>query len=666
MSSAGDTEGSKRSLNEINHEIETEACTQKMDVDVIDVSDGSEDCTARNDGVQIISEQLEDTATQMEGTNITEAHAIEEDVLYRVESANGHTEAHAIEEDMQYKVENADGHPDDWDLGDILKEIEDCGKGMDIDIAREVVDLGRNKDIATVVEETESSEEELDIFDKIECELSDKELGAFCRDASKAFFDEWGLISHQLNSFNHFMSHGLQKVFDDVGMFDVEPDYTKRRSDGLWYRASISFGKVTVEQPSYCTKEGKKLALKPAEARLRNMTYSSPVYIEITIKVYIQEGGKTNEKSKSSSSSLNKDAKNVTVISEEQKKMLIGRIPIMVKSLLCYLSALNYKELLKEGVCSFDIGGYFIIKGTEKVFIAQEERCANRIWVSNTPSWMAIYTPCTSGFSIYKKKVFVKVIKTSKDDKWRAGREVITVNFMSITVPVVLMFYALGVESDLEMMQMINNAFNDHEMRELLLSSIYKAEAEIKDFRRKNKVRDYLNNRLKKCKFQKAEDTEEAIREYLFPYILGYKQKAMFLGYMVNCLLSSYFGRRHVENKDDYKNKRLELAGELLGRELQGLVRHFRNRLAKGIQRELSVHGNIKSMDIYIDASIITNGLGRAFSTGNWSHPHKFGTKCTGIVTSLKSTNPLQTLSEMRRLRLRVQYAAKLGDARYP
>ncbi|GLJ17287.1 hypothetical protein SUGI_0300040 [Cryptomeria japonica] len=600
--SAGEGQGTERNVNEMSSEMETEAVTERMDI--IDVSDESEDPNARNDDVHMISEQLQDTATQMDMTDIREAHAIDEDVPYRIESADGHTKSNAIES-MLYMVENADSHPDNWDLGDILKEIEDSGRNMGIDIA-EKVELRSNKDEVTLEEETEESED------------------------------------------------------------GQEPDYTQRRRDGLWYRASISFGKVTVEQPSYCSKEGKKLLLKPAEARLRNMTYASPIYLEITTKVYIQEGKKADDNTKSSSSSLMKDAKNMAVISEEHKRVLIGRIPIMVKSNLCYLSSLTSKELLKEGVCSFDVGGYFIIKGTEKVFIAQEERCTSRLWVSNSPIWMAIYTPCTSGFFMNKNKVIVKVLETSKDDKWCAGRKVISVYFFAITVPVVLMFYALGVESDFEMMQMIGIEFSECEARELLLSSIYKAEAELKCFRRKEKVWAYINDQLKNCKFPKDQDAEEALQAYLFPHILGCKQKAMFLGYIVNRLLSSYFGQRHVECKDDYKNKRLELAGELLGRELHGLVRHFRNRLAKGIQREISVRGNMKSMDIYADASIITNGLSRAFSTGNWSHPHKFNVKCTGVVANLKSTNPLQNLSEMRRLRLRVQYAAKLGDARYP
>jgi DNA-directed RNA polymerase-4/5 subunit 2 len=75
---------------------------------------------------------------------------------------------------------------------------------------------------------------------------------------------------------------------------------------------------------------------------------------------------------------------------------------------------------------------------------------------------------------------------------------------------------------------------------------------------------------------------------------------------------------------------------------------------------------DLKSIEYYIDASIITSGLVRAFSTGNWSHPTLSTVKCTGVVASVKQINPLQVVSEMRKMRLRVQYAAKLGDARYP
>ncbi|GLJ38131.1 hypothetical protein SUGI_0776260 [Cryptomeria japonica] len=95
-----------------------------------------------------------------------------------------------------------------------------------------------------------------------------------------------------------------------------------------------------------------------------------------------------------------------------------------------------------------------VIKGWGQGIITmkKEERCTSRLWISNSPIWMAIYTPCTSGFFMNKNKVIVKILKTSKDDKWCAGRKVISVYFFAITVPIVLMFHALGVESDFEMM----------------------------------------------------------------------------------------------------------------------------------------------------------------------------------------------------------------------
>jgi DNA-directed RNA polymerase beta subunit len=45
----------------------------------------------------------------------------------------------------------------------------------------------------------------------------------------------------------------------------------------------------------------------------------------------------------------------------------IGTIPVMVNSSFCHLHGLTEKELVAKGQCSFDAGGYFIIKGSEKV-----------------------------------------------------------------------------------------------------------------------------------------------------------------------------------------------------------------------------------------------------------------------------------------------------------
>ncbi|GKC48961.1 DNA-directed RNA polymerases IV and V subunit 2-like protein, partial [Tanacetum coccineum] len=63
------------------------------------------------------------------------------------------------------------------------------------------------------------------------------------------------------------------------------------------------------------------------------------------------------------------------------------------------------------------------------------------------------------------------------------------------------------------------------------------------------------------------------------PFASGITRKARYLGYMVKSILEGYTSRRKVDNKDDFGNKRLELAGELLERELKVHLRHAQKRM---------------------------------------------------------------------------------------
>lgn len=49
------------------------------------------------------------------------------------------------------------------------------------------------------------------------------------------------------------------------------------------------------------------------------------------------------------------------VLHEERKEVMVGRMPIMVKSERCWMSDAEKDD------CDFDLGGYFIVKGAEKV-----------------------------------------------------------------------------------------------------------------------------------------------------------------------------------------------------------------------------------------------------------------------------------------------------------
>ncbi|XP_072980708.1 DNA-directed RNA polymerases IV and V subunit 2-like [Typha angustifolia] len=477
-------------------------------------------------------------------------------------------------------------------------------------------------------------------------------LEKFCKDASRAFFNEWGLISHQINSYNEFVSHGIQDLFDSLGEVTVEPGYDPSKKGGTaWRHATITFGKVRLEKPVFWVGkndiEEECLKLTPRHARLQNMTYSSQMKVEVRVQVYTQE--------KSDKAKSGKDQYvHKRILTDDKKEITIGRIPVMVKSNLCWLHKLEKSD------CLFDSGGYFLIKGMEKTFIAQEQRCLTRLWVTDKPSWTVSYIS-----EVKRKRIYIKLVELPKGEGYNGGR-FINLFFLYATMPIWIMFFALGASSDKEVFEMLDLEDCNAALVNIILATIKESDEQCEGFRKGDKARDYVDEQIKNSKFPPTESFEEYVSKYLFPGISGNRQKALILGYMVKCLLLAFSGKRKCDNKDDFRNKRLDLAGELLARELRAHIRHAQRRMVKTMQRDLYGDRDLQVTERYLDASIITNGINRAFSTGSWCHPYRRTERCSGIVATLRRTNPLQMMSDLRKTRQQVAYAGKAGDARYP
>lgn len=95
--------------------------------------------------------------------------------------------------------------------------------------------------------------------------------------------------------------------------------------------------------------------ITPNECRLRDMTYDAPIFVSA-----IYTRGKE-------------------VIHRED--INIGRMPIMLRSSKCRLSGKNDREMAHMNECALDPGGYFIVNGTEKVILVQEQLSKNRVIV---------------------------------------------------------------------------------------------------------------------------------------------------------------------------------------------------------------------------------------------------------------------------------------------
>ncbi|KAJ6749224.1 DNA-DIRECTED RNA polymerase I SUBUNIT 2 [Salix purpurea] len=203
--------------------------------------------------------------------------------------------------------------------------------------------------------------------------------------------------------------------------------------------------------------------------------------------------------------------------------------------------------------------------------------------------------------------------------------------------------FALGVRSDKEVIDLIDYASNDASIVNIFFASIHDADEKCEHFRREDKALDFVDKMLN-----------------------SRRHEARFLGYMVKCIMEAYTGHRKCDNRDSFRNKRFELASELLERELKVHVSHALRRMTKALQRDLYGDCDVHPIEHYLNASIVTNGLTRAFSTGAWCHPFKWMERVYGVVGNLGRANPLQTLLDLRKTRQQVLYTGKVGDARYP
>lgn len=489
---------------------------------------------------------------------------------------------------------------------------------------------------------------------KLTPDMSEELLEDFCKNASTSFFKQHGLISHQINSYNDFLRNGIQNVFDSLGEINVQPGHDPSGNEAVPRYAYVKLGTVTLERPmlwageNFSTESGSGyLVLLPKHARLQNITYSSRMSVQIQYQVY------TQETVKSDILETGKEHVGKKVLLEDSTDITIGRLPVMVKSDLCWMSD------TPKGDCDFDHGGYFLIKGSEKTFIAQEKSCLKRLWLINNPIWTVKYRS-----SIGKERVYVKLV----DTHIRGGGKVITVYlFNSVEIPIWMLFFALGVSSDKQVVDLIDADAKDNTIVNTLVASIYDAEQKYKDFRKEGKAFNHLSEALKqKWSYTPKQTFKSCIEEILFPNLHGFNRKARFLGYMVKCLLEAYTGRRKVDDRDSFRSKRVELAGELLERELRVHLKHAVRRMIKALQRDLWGDRPLHPIEHYLDASVVTNGLSRAFSTGAWVHPYKRMERISGVVAHLRRANPLQMMADMRRTRQQVQYTGRVGDARYP
>lgn len=413
--------------------------------------------------------------------------------------------------------------------------------------------------------------------------------------------------------------------------------------------------------------DGQTVALWPQEARLRNLTYAAPLYVDMKKKT-LTAGNVDDPIEADWAPAVDTDGQ---LMETEEEKIWIGKVPVMVQSNFCSLHGLPEEHFYQLGECPYDQGGYFIINGSEKVLIAQERMAANHVYVfkKGEPSAITYFAEVLSQMEKGGKmpsKTVVRMYARSAERTTTGAVIRASLPYTKVDIPIVIIFRALGVVPDRDVLEHICFNPDDTAMLEMLRPCIEEAFA-VQD---RDTALDFIGRRGQQEKGTRAQRQRAAfdiLQKEMLPHISvseGFEsKKAYFLGYMIHRLCSAALGRRELDDRDHFGKKRLDLAGPLLA----NLFRILFKKLTRDVYRHLQKCVETQKEFVLINAikpGIITNGLKYSLATGNWGDQAKAMQARAGVSQVLNRYTFASTLSHLRRTNTPIGRDGKIAKPR--
>ncbi|WEL19229.1 DNA-directed RNA polymerase subunit B'' [Candidatus Nanohalococcus occultus] len=404
---------------------------------------------------------------------------------------------------------------------------------------------------------------------------------------------EENMVKHQIESYNRFVEDRVQAILNEVG--EIEPELP----DGE--ELVIKIVDVEIERPKLNEADGSIRQITPKEARMRDLTYSSEIKVEMTP---IFEG-----------------------VRQESEEVTIGRIPVMVGSELCWTSEMDEEELRHAGEDPKDTGGYFIINGSEKTIIAMEE------FANNKP--------------VYQDDDGEQVCRINSENQGYVQRhilrrddEIVNISFANVKkTPAVALLRGLGLETDKEIVEAIGDDYASDVYLNMYETGASNQEEAYEYIAGKAGVTNDIEERV-----------EKILDEYLLPH-LGQEpdvrdEKAEFLATLIRNTIALGKGDIEEDDMDHYANKRMNLAGELLEMQFRsvflgkwGLLARMKYNFKKSAKR-----GRLPSLQSTVVADTLTKQIMGAMATGNWVGGR------SGICQRLERGNRIKTLAHLRNI----------------
>ncbi|KAH8820488.1 DNA-directed rna polymerase-like protein III subunit [Xylogone sp. PMI_703] len=443
-----------------------------------------------------------------------------------------------------------------------------------------------------------------------------------------AFLKVKGLVKQHIDSFNFFVEHEIKDIVKANKRITSDVDKY------FW----LEYTNIEVGEPERLDYDDRRPAneITPNECRLRDMTYAAPIRVDI------------------------KYVRGKTIIA--RRGIPIGRLPVMLRSSKCRLAGKNDREMAFMNECALDPGGYFIVNGTEKVILVQEQLSKNRVIVEADPKKGIVSASVTSSTHERKSKSYVMLKKE---------RITLQHNILQEAIPIVIVLKAMGIQSDHEIQHTYQDEFsvNFEESTKLGIFS-------------QQQALEYIGARVKMGSRNKSQggapqkrnyiaDALDALANIVITHVpvvgLDFRPKALYICFMVRRVLMAMLDPTLVDDRDYVGNKRLELAGQLLSLLFEDLFKKFNSDLKMNIDKVLKKPNRTMEFDAYhhlqSNGNYITQGMNRAISTGNWNLK-RFKMERAGVTHVLSRLSYISALGMMTRISSQFEKTRKVSGPR--
>lgn len=408
------------------------------------------------------------------------------------------------------------------------------------------------------------------------------------------------LTQQALHSFDDFILRSVPEIVHHNNTIHVTSQLV---ADGEEH--TVVFTNPKYKDPSIVEKNKDVRKLTPHEARIRDLTFSAPMYIDATY------------------------TKGSTV--QRFNELYIGRMPIMVRSSLGECT---------DDECEHDPGGYMIINGNEKVVIIQQRIIPNAILcLKHSSGIQSVVHSCSNQWT--NSYCALKI----------TGGKLVPprVEFSGGTssVPVFVFLRALG--------------WTISEIQERLHLSEEEWDVWYKDSGKIDATLDYVFNCLKnkhtpKRSFLYVVYPHLGRDESQFEHMLAVR-KVLAMEQVIHLVRASK-GTRPLDTKDQLINKRLDTAGSMMSTLFSSVWSKYMDEITLLMQKCCDKNKTIK-IDKLMTTTTITDGLKYALATGNWKTKDG-ATNRVGVSQSLSRNAFISSTSQLRRVDSNVESEQKM------